>query len=94
MGDDALKEKRFATRAIHVGETREDSAVPICQAEWTELGYARGGNPTIRALEERVASLGDAATLVLKAWDACVRPERGMSGSAAVIRDGFRARKP
>ncbi len=63
MSDKPTKESGFGSRAIHLGEPRECSSMPIYQVAWSQDGYARTQTPTTRALEQRMASLeggGDA----------------------------------
>jgi methionine-gamma-lyase len=47
----------FDTEAIHAGRNPEYSSTPIHMAATSKHYYTRGGNPSINALEEAVASL-------------------------------------
>jgi len=50
--------KGFATRAIHAAQPPDSSSVPIYQmVSSAGMRYARNRNPTVAALEERVAAL-------------------------------------
>lgn len=47
----------FSTRAIHVGRPPDSSTVPIYEVATLTGSYTRDRNPTVAALEERVADL-------------------------------------
>ena len=47
----------FETKAIHAGRDGDYASTPIYMASTSKFFYTRGGNPTIRELEESIAAL-------------------------------------
>ena len=60
-------DKGFNTRAIHAGRDPAFASMPIYMASTSAGGYTRGGNPTIDALEQSIASLEGGAGAIATA---------------------------
>ncbi len=54
----------FVTNAIHAGEPETSSATPIYLSATADARYARGGNPTLDAFEEKVRTLDGGAMAI------------------------------
>ena len=57
MEDQPSENAGFSTKALHAGRDPRYASTPIYMASTSEYFYTRGGNPTIRELEESVAAL-------------------------------------
>jgi len=67
MGSQCGSDMGFDTRAVHSGRDAAYASMPIYMASTAEGHYTRGGNPTIDALQESVASLEGGACAIATA---------------------------